>query len=148
VVQVCPWVTEGQFKTGLALIQAMPGPMFNLSAFLGAAMAVRANWAVPVGVAACWLGLFGPGIMLLYGLLPFWGSFRQSEVYRRSLPGFNAAAVGLVVMAVFSMYNVFTCALAAALPPAPHALPELCVSLRASAWRAHVRTFPPRLPLE
>jgi hypothetical protein len=50
------------------------------------------------------------GIMLLYGLLPFWGQFRQSEVYRRSLPGFNAAAVGLVVMAVFAMYNSFTCA--------------------------------------
>lgn len=49
------------------------------------------------------------GIMLLYGLLPFWGQFRQSEVYRRSLPGFNAAAVGLVVMAVFAMYNTFTC---------------------------------------
>ena len=49
--------------------------------------------------------------MLLYGLLPFWGQFRQSEVYRRSLPGFNAAAVGLVVMAVFAMYNTFTCAL-------------------------------------
>lgn len=47
--------------------------------------------------------------MLLYGLLPFWGQFRQSEVYRRSLPGFNAAAVGLVVMAVFAMYNAFTC---------------------------------------
>jgi chromate transport protein ChrA len=66
-----------------------------------------------VGVAACWLGLFGPGIMLLYGLLPFWGSFRQNNAYRRALPGLSAAAVGLVVMAVFEMYNRFTCA-----PPA------------------------------
>ena len=30
------WVTEEQFKAGLALIHAMPGPMFNLSAYLGA----------------------------------------------------------------------------------------------------------------
>jgi chromate transport protein ChrA len=103
------WVTQEQFKAGLAIIQAMPGPMFNLSAYLGAVIAVRASWNVAVGVAACWLGLFGPGIMLLYGLLPFWGRFRQSEVYRRALPGLNAAAVGLVVMAVFSMYESFTC---------------------------------------
>lgn len=103
------WVTEEQFKAGLALIHAMPGPMFNLSAYLGAVTAVRTGWNPLVGVAACWLGLFGPGIMLMYGLLPFWGGFRSSEVYRRALPGLNAAAVGLVVMAVFSMYNSFTC---------------------------------------
>ena len=81
------------------------------SAYLGAAMAVRAGWNFAVGVAACWLGLFGPGILLLYGLLPFWGSFRQANVYRRALPGLAAAAVGLVVMALFLMYNSFTCAL-------------------------------------
>ncbi|NJR41970.1 MAG: chromate transporter [Akkermansiaceae bacterium] len=55
------WVTQQQFKAGLAIIQAMPGPMFNLSAYLGATIAVRAGWNFTVGVAACWLGLFGPG---------------------------------------------------------------------------------------
>jgi chromate transport protein ChrA len=89
----------------------MPGPMFNLSAYLGAVMAVRAGWNFLVGVSACWLGLFAPGIMLLYGLLPFWGWFRQLQAYRRALPGLSAAAVGLVVMAVFTMYNSFTCGL-------------------------------------
>lgn len=118
------WVTEEQFKAGLALIHAMPGPMFNLSAYLGAVIAVRAGWNPLVGVAACWLGLFGPGIMLLYGLLPFWGSFRRSEVYRRALPGLNAAAVGLVVMAVFSMYNSFTCG-----PPLPPLYPRFTPAL-------------------
>ena len=28
-----------------------------------------------------------PGIMLIYGLLPFWGSFRRVQAYRRALPG-------------------------------------------------------------
>jgi hypothetical protein len=48
------------------MIQAMPGPMFNLSAYLGATIAVRANWNFLVGVAACWLGLFGPGALSHY----------------------------------------------------------------------------------
>jgi chromate transporter len=30
------WVTEEQFLTGLAVAQAMPGPLFNFSAYLGA----------------------------------------------------------------------------------------------------------------
>jgi chromate transport protein ChrA len=45
-LQVCvespdSWVTVSQFKAGLAIIQAMPGPMFNLSAYLGAVIAIR-----------------------------------------------------------------------------------------------------------
>ena len=68
-VQVCKddpdtWVTQQQFKAGLAIIQAMPGPMFNLSAYLGATIAVRMHWNPLVGVTACWLGLFGPGALL------------------------------------------------------------------------------------
>ena len=103
------WVTADEFKAGLALIQAMPGPMFNFSAYLGVIAATRAGWPFGLGVGVCWLGAFAPGLMLMYGLLPFWGSFRQNQAYRRALPGLTAAAVGLVVMAVFHMYNSFTC---------------------------------------
>ena len=30
------WVTETDFLTGFALVQAMPGPLFNFAAYLGA----------------------------------------------------------------------------------------------------------------
>jgi chromate transporter len=29
------WMSESDFLTGLALIQALPGPLFNLSAYIG-----------------------------------------------------------------------------------------------------------------
>jgi hypothetical protein len=29
------------------------------------------------GIIACWLGLFAPGVMLIYGVLPFWAKFRN-----------------------------------------------------------------------
>ena len=29
------WVSEADFLTGLALVQAMPGPLFNFAAYLG-----------------------------------------------------------------------------------------------------------------
>lgn len=57
-----------------------------------------------MGTAVCWVGLFAPGLLLIYGTLPFWGSFRQLPVYRRALPGLNASAAGLVVAAVFSLF--------------------------------------------
>ncbi len=69
--------------------QAMPGPLFNFSAYLGAVMALRAGVPAAVGILVCWVGLFAPGVMLIYGILPFWGRFRSQPLYRRMLPGAN-----------------------------------------------------------
>ena len=93
------WVTTSDFYTGLAVIQAAPGPMFNFAAYLGAIMAKRAGIFPLVGILLGLLGLNAPGLLLLYGILPFWGRFRHWAPYRRALPGLNASAVGLVVSA-------------------------------------------------
>jgi len=97
------WITEEQFFAGLGVVQAMPGPLFNLAAYIGALAARRAGINVLAGIFAAWFGLFGPGVMLIYGVLPFWGAFRKQPTYRRALPGLNSSAVGLVVAAVFQM---------------------------------------------
>lgn len=97
------WVTEAQFFAGLGVVQAMPGPLFNLAAYLGAVAARRAGVNAFVGIITAWLGLFGPGVVLIFGVLPFWGAFRQQPLYRRALPGLNSAAVGLVLAAAIDM---------------------------------------------
>mmetsp|Transcript_26557 Transcript_26557/g.41569 ORF Transcript_26557/g.41569 Transcript_26557/m.41569 type:complete len:297 (+) Transcript_26557:102-992(+) len=103
--EVNSWMTEAEFLAGLGLAQAMPGPLFNISAYLGALAASKAGVNALVGVACAWFGLFGPGVLVIYGALPFWGTFRKWPVYRRALPGMNSAAVGLIVASVFSLYN-------------------------------------------
>lgn len=100
------WVDKSVFFAGLALAQAMPGPLFNFAAFLGAAAGYKAYMTVGEGVLGavlCWLGLFGPGVMLIFGILPFWGQFRSNDTYKRALPGLNAAAVGLLCAALVQM---------------------------------------------
>ena len=97
------WITEQQFFAGLALAQAMPGPLFNFSAYIGALAARRAGKNVIVGAMCAWFGLFGPGVMLIFAVLPFWGKFRKWKTYKRALPGLNASAVGLVVSAAVSI---------------------------------------------
>lgn len=86
--------------------------MSACAAYLGAVIAARAHWHSLIGIVVCWVAMMAPGIMLIYGLLPFWGQFRSNQMYRRALPGLMAAAVGLVVFAVFRMYDTFTCAAA------------------------------------
>jgi chromate transporter len=35
--------------------------------------------------------------------MPLWGKFRNWGLYRRALPGLNAAGVGLIIASVFSL---------------------------------------------
>ncbi|MEW5300819.1 MAG: hypothetical protein WDW36_003723 [Sanguina aurantia] len=97
------WMTEGQFYAGLGIVQAMPGPLFNFSAYLGAIIATNFGYSFILGAVLAWFGLFGPGVLLMFGVLPFWNKFRNFQLYRRALPGLNAAGVGLILASVFTM---------------------------------------------
>lgn len=57
------WMTKDQFLQGLGLAQSMPGPLFNFSAYLGAVYK-----GVP-GALVAWCGLFGPGVILIFGMV-------------------------------------------------------------------------------
>ena len=46
------WMTTGQFYAGLALAQAMPGPLFNFAAYLGAVIAQNAGVNAIIGARA------------------------------------------------------------------------------------------------
>eukprot|EP01062_Namystynia_karyoxenos_P073033 TRINITY_DN6980_c0_g2_i1.p1 TRINITY_DN6980_c0_g2~~TRINITY_DN6980_c0_g2_i1.p1 ORF type:complete len:535 (+),score=177.16 TRINITY_DN6980_c0_g2_i1:216-1607(+) len=95
------WVTADQFYQGLALIGMMPGPVFNFSAYMGAVYGAANPGGSTAGSVACtvlaWAGLFGPGLLLIFGVLPFWARARDSVAVQAALPGVTATAVGLVV---------------------------------------------------
>jgi len=84
------WMTKDQFLQGLALAQSMPGPLFNFAAYLGAIYK-----GVP-GALVAFLGLFGPGVILIFGMVPFWASMRHNFTFKAILKGVNATAIGLV----------------------------------------------------
>ena len=92
-------VTNSQFLQGFALVQAMPGPNFSVSAFLGGV------YNGPIGALVAWLGMFVPGLLLIHGVLPFWGALRKSQAAQTVLEGVNAAASGLVVAAVVLLWH-------------------------------------------
>lgn len=87
------WLTEADFVRGFGLVQAMPGPVFNLSAFLGGVVA-----GLP-GALLAWASLFGPGLLLILAALPFWQEIQASASMATALKGVNASASGLVVAA-------------------------------------------------
>ncbi len=93
------WVTEEEFLDGFALMLALPGPMFSFSAYLGAV-----HWGVP-GAVIAFAGLFLPGTLVIYAVLPFWEKVRTRPLVSSTLVGVNATAIGLVVAAVFLLWD-------------------------------------------
>ncbi|WP_178128842.1 chromate efflux transporter [Pseudomonas sp. ADAK18] len=89
------WVDSDTFLAGYAATQAMPGPLFSFSAFLGAAID---GW---VGALVCVLAIFLPSMLLVVGVLPFWQVLRTNPRAQAALAGVNAAVVGLLLAALY-----------------------------------------------
>jgi chromate transport protein ChrA len=64
--------------------------MFNFAAFLGA---TYAGFGGAVVAAA---GLFGPGFILIFAMLPVWSRVRHYHWFKAVLKGLNASAIGLI----------------------------------------------------
>lgn len=94
------WISKDLFLAGYGAAQAVPGPLFTFSAYLGAVMQPEpTGW---IGGIVCLTAIFLPSFLLILGILPFWDQLRRVKMVRSALMGINAAVVGLLV-AVF--YN-------------------------------------------
>lgn len=94
------WVGEDVFLAGYGAAQAVPGPLFTFSAYLGAVERLSPNGVV--GAALSLIAMFLPGMLVLIGALPFWETFRQRADAQASMRGVNAAVVGLLAAALYN----------------------------------------------
>ena len=93
------WVTKDDFLAGYGAAQAVPGPLFTFSAYLGTVTGV---------LSPRWLGglltlgaIFLPSLLLVVGVLPFWERLRGFTHVRGALLGVNAAVVGVLLAALY-----------------------------------------------
>lgn len=93
------WISADAFLAGYGVAQAVPGPLFTFAAFLGAAQGFPPNGVLGAMIALCMV--FLPGLLLIYGMLPFWDGFRRRPTAQAVLRGVNAAVVGILLAALF-----------------------------------------------
>lgn len=94
------WVTPDAFLSGYGAAQAMPGPMFTLSAFLGKQIyGGQGGW---LGAAVSVLAIFLPGLLLISGVMPYWRSLASKAWVASMLAGVNAVVVGLLASAFYN----------------------------------------------
>jgi chromate transporter len=94
------WVSNDAFLAGYGAAQAVPGPLFTFSAYLGAVMRPPPNGVA--GAALALIGIFLPSFLLVIGALPFWQALRSRSAAQAALRGVNAAVVGLLLAAFYS----------------------------------------------
>jgi chromate transporter len=94
------WVTDEAFLAGYGLAQAVPGRLFTFAAYLGAVMGPAPNGVA--GAIVALVALLFPGMLLVYGMLPFWDAMRTRPAAQAAMRGTNAAVVGILGAALYN----------------------------------------------
>jgi len=100
LVTINEYMTNEEFLTGYGLVQGLPGPMFSFAAYAGGLAARGASvWHQLAGALAGGIGIFLPGLLLIYFVCPVWEEIRKIRAIRISLKGVNAVAGGMITAA-------------------------------------------------
>ncbi|WP_412519083.1 chromate efflux transporter [Staphylococcus simulans] len=88
-------ISSDHFITGYAAAQAVPGPLFTFASYIGT------NIGGILGGLLATFAIFLPAFLLLFGVLPFWDSFKSNLYARGFLKGISAGVVGILIAAFY-----------------------------------------------
>jgi len=101
-VEMKHYLPSSGFLSGFALQQALPGPTFSFTSYLGALSMKNFGYGVWGQVLGGLIGVIGinlPGLILVLFIVPFWDDLKKISRIRYSLSGINAVSVGFIIAA-------------------------------------------------
>ncbi len=99
-------LSHDEFLSGYAVAQALPGPAFAFSAYIGALSSRDEGIGGSlIGALMSAAGIFLPGTFLIFFVIRFWESLKKYRVVRASLEGITAASAGLVATSAVILYQ-------------------------------------------
>ena len=109
-VEVKHYLTNSEFLSGYALQQALPGPTFSFTSFLGGITLGNKGYDIGgqiLGSTIAVIGINLPGLILILFIVPFWDDLKKITRIRNSLSGINAVAVGFMATAFILLVRPF-----------------------------------------
>jgi chromate transporter len=98
--------SHNEFLSGYAFAQALPGPVFSFSSYLGVlSMRDYGLGGQIIGSILSTAGLFLPGTFLIFFMIRIWDSLKKFRPIRASLEGIHAANAGLVAAAAILLFQ-------------------------------------------
>jgi chromate transporter len=109
-VELKHYLTNAEFLSGYALQQALPGPTFSFTSFLGAITLGNKGYGLSGQIAGGIVAVLGinlPGLILILFIVPFWEDLKKITRIKNSLSGVNAVAVGFMGTALILLTAPF-----------------------------------------
>lgn len=101
-VQMKHYLTAPEFLSGFALQQALPGPTFSFTSYLGTLSMKNFGYGIYGQLVGGIVGVIGinlPGLILVLFIVPFWEDLKKITRIKHSLSGINAVSVGFIIAA-------------------------------------------------
>lgn len=99
-------ISHDEFLSGYAFAQALPGPVFSFSAYIGALSSRDYGIGGEIlGAFMSAMGVFLPGTFLIFFVIRFWSSLKKYRAVRASLEGITAASAGLVAASAIILFQ-------------------------------------------
>lgn len=98
-VEMKGYLNSDQFLSGYAFQQALPGPTFSFTSFVGGMTLKNAGYNIygqVMGSVIAVLGINLPGLILILFIVPFWNDLKKITRIKNSLSGINAVSVGFM----------------------------------------------------
>jgi chromate transporter len=101
-----PYLTASQFLTGAGMVNAIPGPVFSICAYIGSLTMSEFGWQWQIlgGVIAT-LAVFLPSVLLVFFFFPIYTNIKQYTVIYRALEGIHAVIVGIMWASGFILFH-------------------------------------------
>jgi chromate transporter len=109
-VEVKHYLGASEFLSGFALQQALPGPTFSFTSFIGSMTLGNKGlglWGQILGSIIAVIGINLPGLILILFIVPFWEDLKKITRIRNSLSGISAVAVGFMATALILLTRPF-----------------------------------------
>jgi chromate transporter len=105
-VEFKDYLSSEEFLTGYGIVQAVPGPVFSFTSYIGAlSMREYGIGGEILGSALATIGIFLPGTFFIFFVIKFWEQLKKYRIVRASLEGVNAASSGMVIAAAFLLFQ-------------------------------------------
>jgi len=102
------YLDRSEFMAGYAILQALPGPSFSFSSFVGS-LSLREfglGGQIAGGLIGA-AGIFLPGTIMIFFMIRFWEKLKKYRPVRASLEGINAASGGIILSTAFVLIKPF-----------------------------------------
>lgn len=92
-----PLLSSANFLTGAGMVQAVPGPTFSLTSYVGGMIMRPGGTTLQIfGAVIAPFAIFLPSLLLVLFFFPIWNNLKKHVYVFRALEGINAVVVGIM----------------------------------------------------